>query len=366
MKNVRVALIGTGWISEVHVQAFRAVPGCEVVCQHSIDPIRGKMFRDKYHVPEFCESFEAVLARPDIDAVTIALPNHLHFPFALQAAKAGKHLIVEKPLCLTLPEADELLDVCKKNGLVLGYAEELCYVPKYVHAKRVADSGGLGKVFLVRQHEKHAGPYSPWFFQAAGAGGGILMDMGCHAIECCRWLLGKPAVKSVYCQADTFVHGAITKLDDHIIMIIEFAGGAVAEVESSWTLKGGMTSWVEVQGTEGVAYADLLQNGNGVRIYSEKGYSLNDFVEGPTEGWHYPDIEWLWLNGYPQEMADFINCIRTGGTPVETGADGRAVLEIMIAGYLSAATGQKVMFPFKDPGGYKVPVDIWLKAKGLA
>jgi predicted dehydrogenase len=189
------------------------------------------------------------------------------------------------------------------------------------------------------------------------------MDMGCHAIECCRWILGKPAVKSVYCQCDTFAYQQITELDDHIIMIIEFEGGAVAEVESSWTLRGGMTSWVEVQGAQGVVYAELLQFGGGVRVFSEKGYTLGDFVEGPTEGWHFPDVEWLWINGYPQEMKDFIDCIRAGGTPRESGADGRAVLEIMIAGYLSAATGQKIKFPFSVPDPYKTPVEIWLRAK---
>lgn len=364
MKNVRVGMIGTGWISEVHARAFHTIPGVELVCQHSLDPIRGKMFHDQYGVAEFHDAFEPMLNRKDVDVFTVALPNWLHFPFAKQVLAAGKHVIVEKPLCLRLEEADELLDLAKKNGLVIGYAEELCYVPKYTHVKRVADAGGLGQVFLARQHEKHGGPYSPWFFQAKEAGGGILMDMGCHAIECCRWILGKPAVKSVYCQADLFAYKQITKLDDHILMIIEFATGQVAEIESSWTLRGGMTSWVEIQGTEGVAYAELLQNGNGVRIFSENGYTLNDFVEGNTKGWHYPDVEWLWINGYPQEMRDFITCVREGGTPVESGADGRAVLEIMIAGYLSAATGRKVDFPFRDPGGYQVPVDLWLKARG--
>jgi predicted dehydrogenase len=363
MKNVRVGMIGTGWISEVHVQAFRTIPYVEIVCQHSLDEVRGKMFHDKYGVPEFVRTFDDVLKRKDVDVLTIALPNCLHHPFALKALQAGKHVIVEKPLCLTLPQADELLDTAKKNGLVIGYAEELCYVPKYVHAKRVADTGGLGKVFFVRQHEKHSGPYSPWFFKADEAGGGILMDMGCHAIECCRWLLGKPAVKSVYCQADTFVHGAITQLDDHIIMLIEFANGAIAEVESSWTLKGGMRSHLEIQGSQGVALVEMLQDGNGVKIYSEKGYYLGDFIEGASEGWHYPEIEWLWNNGYPQEMKDFIDCIRTGGAPLESGADGKVVLEIMIAGYLSAATGRKITFPFDDPADYGTPVEIWLRAK---
>ncbi|HPQ67677.1 MAG TPA: Gfo/Idh/MocA family oxidoreductase [bacterium] len=362
MKPVRVAQIGSGFISDVHVRSFRTIEGVEVVCQHDNDKLRGKQFCKDRRIPEFVESFDDVLKRKDVDCVSLGLPNWLHYEFAIKAAKAGKHIICEKPLALRLEHADEMLEACEKNGLILGYGEELCYVPKNVHAKTIADAGAVDNVFFVKQHEKHAGPYSPWFFKSATAGGGILMDMGCHAIECCRWVLGKPAVKSVYCQADTFLHNQITDLDDHIVMIIEFETGQVAEVESSWTLKGGMISNLEIHGTGGVIYADLLQQGMGLRVFSEKGYEFGG--EDAPEGWHYPDWEWLWNNGYPQEMRNFIDCIRHGGTPIESGADGRVVLEIMIAGYLSAATGRKIMFPFQDPGGYDTPVDIWLRAKG--
>lgn len=363
MKRVRVGQVGTGFISHVHVRALQTIENVDVVCQHSLDPQAGRLFHEQYGVPEFVDSYETLLARRDVDVVCLGVPNHLHHPLAMQALEAGKHVIVEKPLCLTLAQADEMIAKSREAGLVLGYAEELCYVPKYVHAKRIADSGGLGDVFFVRQHEKHAGAYSPWFFQAETAGGGILMDMGCHAIECCRWLLGKAPVQSVYCQADLFVHQEITELDDHVILIIEFDGGAVAEVESSWTLQGGMVSSVEIQGTRGVAHAELLQRGSGLRVYSQEGYDAGVFPGGETTGWHYPDVEWLWENGYPQEMRDFIDCIRVGGTPGETAEDGRAVLEIMIAGYLSAATGRKVTFPFEDPADYDAPVEIWLRSR---
>jgi len=363
MKKIGIAQLGTGWISHVHLQAYQTIPEAQVVCQWDLTDANAAIFKECYQVPEFLTDIDAVLARQDVDIVTVALPNYVHYEYAKKALAAGKNVIVEKPMCLRLDQADELLALAKANNLVIGYAEELCYIPKNVHLKKVMDCGGLGEVFMVRQHEKHGGPYSPWFFKAETAGGGILMDMGCHAIECCRWLLGKPAVKSVYCQADVFVHKAVTKLDDHIIMIIEFETGQIAQVESSWTLKGGMTSWAEVQGSGGVAYAELLQTGSGLRVFSENGYLTGDFIETGGQGWHYPDVEWLRNNGYPQEMADFVRCVREGGTPVESGADGRAVLEIMIAGYLSAATGRKVTFPFEVPFTYNVPVDIWLRAK---
>lgn len=365
MKTVRIGLVGAGFISSVHKEAFSHVPDTEVVALCDIDKARGQAFCKKNGIPDFYEDLDAMLARKDIDAITVGIPNYLHCEATLKAAAAGKHVIVEKPLALTLEQADQMIDACKKAGVVLGYAEELCYVPKFIHAKQIADQGGIGEVFLVKQAEKHAGPYSPWFFKSRTAGGGILMDMGCHSIECCRWMLGKPPVKSVYCQIDLFCHHQVTKLDDHIIMIIEFEGGKQALVESSWTLKGGMISIAEVHGQQGVIHANLLQDGMGLKVFSEPGFGEEDWDKEAARGWSHPDWNWNWQNGYPGEMEDFVNCMRTGQTPVESGEDGRVVLEIMIAGYLSAAQGRKIPFPLKDPGGYRTPVEIWMNARGV-
>jgi len=358
MKAVRAAIVGSGSIARAHVRALASLPGVQVVAQHSRDPARGKAFCRRHGIPDHHGRFEDLLARRDVDVLTLAVPNHLHCPFTVQAAEAGKHVIVEKPLALTLSEADRMIEAGDAAGVVIAYAEELCYLPKFVEAKRLADAGAIGDVFFAKQSEKHAGPYSPWFFKAEEAGGGILMDMGCHAIEFCRWALGKPEVKSVYCDVDRLVHRD-QPLDDHIMMIIEFAGGKKALVEASWTLKGGMESKAEIHGTKGVIKADHYHEGLGLRVFSEGGETGGRGGSHP-EGWTQPRWDSLWLDGYLQEMADFIRCVRGGETPLESARDGRVVLEIMIAGYLSAAEGRRIDFPFKNPGGYKAPVDIWL------
>jgi len=363
MRKLRVGQVGSGFISNVHNRALATNPDVEVVAHCDVDEKLGKRFCRQNKIGQLYKSFDRMLKNADIDMVTLGVPNFLHARYAIAAAKAGKHVVCEKPLALTLADADEMIHTCKKAGVVLGYAEELCYVPKFVHAKQIADKGGIGDVFFVKQAEKHGGPYSPWFWQADKAGGGILMDMGCHSIEFCRWMLGKPKVKSVYAQIDLYVHKKITKQDDHIVMIIEFETGQTALVESSWTLQGGMISVAEVHGTEGVIHANLLQDGMGLKVFSDKGYAPE---KKETRGWHHPEWEWDFNNGYPQEMADFVNCARNGGVPVETGEDGRVVLEIMIAGYLSAAKGRKIEFPFSAPRGYKTPVHIWLDSKKKA
>ncbi|RJO68109.1 MAG: gfo/Idh/MocA family oxidoreductase [Myxococcales bacterium] len=363
-RPLRVGLIGAGWISTVHYDALKAIGGCEVVAQADIDPDRLKAFGESRPVRDYYPSHHELLKRKDIDVVTVAVPNRLHAPLTLDVLKAGKHVIVEKPLCLTIAEAEEIVDLSRRKGLVVGYGEELCYVPKFVRMKQIADSGALGDVYMVKQTEKHSGPYSPWFWTREGAGGGILMDMGCHAIEFCRWFMGKKPIKSVWAHCAKYLH-TWAEVEDHVILTFEFADGALAHVESSWALQGGMASRAEAYGTKGVIYGDLLQ-GMGLACFTPDGYpempGNRALVGGPAAcGWTVPDYEWLWNNGYPQEMRDFLDCIRTGGTPIESAQDGLEVLEIMLAAYHSAGTGKRVALPFRP--NLSIPVDLWLSPR---
>ena len=134
-----------------------------------------------------------MLAEKDIEMVTITAPNSLHAQMTIDIANAGKHVVCEKPLCMTLEEADRMIDTCRKKGVLLMYAEELFFTPKYVKAKEMADQGAFGKVYLVKQSEKHFGPHADWFWDVQKSGGGVFMDMGCHGIAFCHWFLGRPA-----------------------------------------------------------------------------------------------------------------------------------------------------------------------------
>ncbi len=153
---------------------------------------------------------------------------------------------------------------------MLGYAEELCFTPKYVRLKQLVAEGALGKVHLVKQSEKHDGPHASWFFDTRRSGGGVTFDMGCHAIEFFRWLLGDPStgakaqIVGAFAQMGTFVHGDKTDGDDEAILLLTFEGGAIGLAEESWTKPGGMDDRAEVFGSEGQAYADVLY-GNALR-----------------------------------------------------------------------------------------------------
>ena len=217
----------------------------------------------------------------------------------IDAARAGKHVVCEKPLCMTLEEADEMIDVCRRQGVLLMYAEELFFTPKYVQAKRMADEGAFGKVYMVKQSEKHFGPHSDWFWDVQKSGGGVFMDMGCHGIAFCYWFLNRPAIKSVYCQMGTYVHGDKTRGEDNTLCIIEFDGGAVGLIENSWARRGGMDDRVEVYGEGGLTFANLHM-GNALPTYSESGYGYAVEKAPTTKGWTYPVYEELWNYGFPR------------------------------------------------------------------
>ncbi len=360
--RVKVGIIGSGFEADIHAESFRIMPDeAEVVAVASPPGCGAEKLAKKYGIPRVFTDYKEMLGEDDIEMVTIAAPNFLHAEMTIDIANAGKHVVCEKPLCMTLEEAEVMIETCKKKGVLLMYAEELFFTPKYVKAKQMADEGAFGKVYLVKQSEKHFGPHAGWFWDVEQSGGGVFMDMGCHGIAFCYWFLGRPKIKNVYCQMATHVHSDKTKGEDDSICIIEFADGAIGLVEDSWARRGGMEDRIEVYGEGGVTYADLHM-GNALPTYSETGYGYVVEKAPSTKGWTYPVFEELWNYGFPQEMHHFARCVRGKDEPQATGEDGRVVQEVLYAGYQSAGTGRKVELPF-HPQGVKIPIELWLKNK---
>jgi len=358
--RVKVGIIGSGFEADIHAASFQMVPdAAEVVAIASPTPGNAQKLADRYGIPRVFTDYRQMLAENDIEMVTITAPNYLHAQMTVDIANAGKHVVCEKPLCMTLEEADLMIDMCRRKGVLLMYAEELFFTPKYVKARGMADQGAFGKVYQVKQAEKHFGPHADWFWDVEKSGGGVFMDMGCHGIAFCYWFLGRPKIKSVYCQMATHVHGDKTKGEDDSICVLEFAGGAVGLVENSWARRGGMEDRIEVFGEGGVTYANLHM-GNALPTYSEYGYGYAVEKAPTTKGWTWPVFEELWNYGFPQEMRHFARCVRGKESPQATGADGRVVQEALYAGYESARTGCKVQLPFKA-AGIERPIDLWLK-----
>jgi myo-inositol 2-dehydrogenase / D-chiro-inositol 1-dehydrogenase len=359
MRRVGVGLIGSQFVSGIHAEALRACPQADVRAVASPTPGHAQAFADRFGIPHHFTDYGQMLARSEIDMVVVGAPNDLHCRIALEAAGAGKHVVMEKPLCLNLADADRMIAACRQANVKLMYAEELCFAPKYVRLKQLVESGALGRPTLVKQSEKHDGPHADHFWNVERSGGGVTMDMGCHAVEFFRWMLGRPPVKSVYAQMSTSVHGAKTRGEDNAILILEFEGGVTAIAEESWTKPGGMDDRAEVYGTHGVAYADLL-HGNAIETYSAVGYDYAVEKAGSTKGWSFTIYEEAWNYGFHGEMAHFVDCVLSDRPPLVTGEDGRAVLEVVMAAYESARTGCKVALPFESTA--RKPIDLWWAA----
>ena len=359
--KVRVAVIGTGFISNIHTMGLQDVKEAELVAVASKTPGKAAKFARERGIPDAYEDYRRILERDDIDAITVAVPNYLHEEVVTAAAAAGKHIMCEKPFARTLEEGRRMLDAVKAAGVKLVYGEMLCFAPKYVRAKRLVEEGGLGDVFLVKQSEEHDGPHSPWFWDVNLSGGGVLLDMGCHSIEFARWILNRPKVKSVTAKMGTFVHQGRTQGEDHSICIVEFENGALAVAENSWAKTGGIDDRAEIYGTKGHTRADLIR-GNALLTHSKVGYGYAVEKADTTTGWTFTGIEEEWNYGFPQEMQHFVNVVRGVEAPIETGEDGLEVLKIIYAGYQSAGEGRRIDFPYEPPQVAK-PIDLWLNAR---
>jgi myo-inositol 2-dehydrogenase / D-chiro-inositol 1-dehydrogenase len=364
VRDLGIGIVGSGFIAQLHAEAFARVPEATVRAVASPTPGHAQRFAERHGIPRHHTDRRALIEQPDVDVVCIAAPNDLHRDITVAAASAGKHVICEKPLARTLAEADEMIAACRSAGVLLMYAEELCFAPKYVRAKELADEGALGRVYLVRQGEQHYGPHSDWFWDAERSGGGVLMDMGCHGIEFARWIYDKPAAESASAELGTFVHGRRTAAEDHAVAVVRFEGNRLGVVETSWAKPGGMDDRGELVGSDGITYVDILR-GSSLLTYSEHGYGYAVEKAPQTSGWTFTMFEELWNYGFPQEMRHFTDCVLSGTTPLETGEDGRAVLEIIYAMYQAAGSGSRVALPLDIPAGAtaRPPYALWSGAR---
>jgi predicted dehydrogenase len=267
--------------------------------------------------------------------VVIGLPNHLHKDAALMAARAGKAVLCTKPLARTVGEALEMLDAVEAAGVFHGYLEDLAYTPKTLKAMQAVRAGAVGKVLWTRSRETHGGPHSAWFWDVAQAGGGAIIDLGCHCIEISRAMVGKNVKPiEVMCWADTQVHPI--EAEDSAIGLIQYASGAVGQFEVSWCFRGGMDLRDEVSGTEGTIWLNHYLR-TGFEMFTSVGQQV--YVAEKTEGdkgWLFPIGDDLTELGYTPMFNEMLTAIDNGMAPAETFYDGYVVNAIMDACYRSA------------------------------
>jgi predicted dehydrogenase len=359
MERVRVGIIGGGFVSSIHAEALSDTPEAMMLAACAADQAGAEAFARKWNIPYATADYRQVLARKDIDMVVLGIPNDLHREVTVAAAEARKHVVVEKPLAHTLADGQAMVAACRERHVKLMYAETLCFCPKYGRAKLLVDEGAIGKLYMAKQGEKHSGPHSDWFYDVHRSGGGAIMDMGCHGIEWARWMYGKPRPRSVVAHCQRAYHTR-TQGEDNSVIILEFEGGGIAVIENSWAKHGGMDDRVELHGTEGVIYCDLL-HGSSMETFSQNGYGYAVEKAGSTKGWTFTVFEETHIYGFPHELRYFTQCVLNDATPRETGEDGLATLEIIYAAYESAGTGRRINWPYTPHNSGDVPVNLWLR-----
>jgi predicted dehydrogenase len=315
---------------------------------------RAEKFAKEWGIPKWTTDMAEAINDPETDVVVVGLPNHQHLEAVRLAAEAGKAVLCTKPLGRNAAEAKAMLDVVEKAGVFAGYLEDLVYPPKTLKALQSVKNGAIGKVLWARSRETHPGPHSAWFWNIELAGGGAIVDMGCHCIEIIRNFVGKDNKPiEVMCWADTLVHPI--DAEDHGIALIRFESGAMGQFEVSWAFRGGMDLRDEVAGTEGTIWLNHWLR-TGLEMFTaggQKGY-VAEKAEGDT-GWLFPVGDEVGELGYRDMFVEMFNAMDAGKEPMETFYDGYVVNAIIDACYRSA----------KSKAWEPVTLEVW-RGKGQA
>ncbi len=332
---VRIGMLGCGFVATFYMQGLAQVPDQQVVVVYGRDAGKAAAFAQRWNIPESTTDMKAVAARPDVDLLIIALPNNLHLDAALLAAEHKKNVSCTKPLGRNAQEAQKMLDAVQKAGVIHCYGETEVFSPAVMNAKSLIDEGSIGRVLTVRSREAHAGPHAPHFWDLEQAGGGALLDMGCHTIEAARYFIGKDIKPAeVLGWGDLMVHKDKTAAEDNAIVLLRFENGALAQSEISWTARGSLDLRNEIYGTEGSIFTDVTRSTPINAFVRTTNTYLLEKAES-NSGWIFPLPDEARVYGYHEEVRHFVECIAQKKQPRETFEDGLIINTIIDAAYRS-------------------------------
>ncbi len=336
----RIAMLGTGFIGRFYADSLQGYRSRDkIVSVYSRREESVQKFAQDYNVVHVTTKLEEAIAHPDVDIVCVALPNHLHEEAVKLCCQHTKAVMVTKPLGRNAAEARRMLQAVESAGIFNGYLEDLVYTPKFLKAYESIKNGALGRILWAKSRETHPGPHSEWFWNIELAGGGCILDLGCHCVEITRSYIGKDIKPvEVMCWADTQVKPI--DAEDHAIALIKYENGAIGQFEVSWTFRGGMDLRDEVMGTEGTIWInnflrtgmEMFTTGKGADYVAEKAES--------NTGWLFPVGDELNELGYNHMFMDMFNAKEKGEQPKETFYDGYVVNAVLDAAYRSAKNKQ--------------------------
>lgn len=334
----KIAMLGGGFIGRFYAESLQGQRSMDkIVSIYSRREETASKFAKDYNVTHFTTKMEEAIANPEVTIVCIALPNNLHEEAVMLCCKHKKAVMSTKPLARNAAEAKRMLEAVEQAGIFNGYLEDLVYSPKCIKAIKEVQSGAIGRVLWAKSREAHPGPHSEWFWDKEQAGGGCILDLGCHCIEITRSYIGKDIKPvEVMCWADTQVKPI--DAEDHAIALVKYENGAIAQFEVSWTFRGGMDLREEVMGTEGTIWVnnflrtgfEMFTTGKGTAYVAEKAET--------NAGWLFPVGDEVNDLGYNHMFTDMFRSFEEGREPIETFYDGYFCNAVMDAAYASVAS----------------------------
>jgi predicted dehydrogenase len=335
MDRVNVGLIGAGWMGQLHARVLSRLPGAQLVAVADRDPGRARTAAALAPGCTAYHSWDDLLADPRVEAVSICTPDTLHRDPVVAAARAGRHVFLEKPIAATLGDADAMVAACDAAGVRLGIGFLLRFDPRFRQVKDLLEGGALGDpihIYARRNSPRNVGP------ARYGATTPLALHVTSHDVDLVLWYLSPRRPVSVYAQSVAKVLGGIGA-DDSIMSILRFDDGTLVEFESSWVLpeasRTRIDARMEVVCTDGVAEVDCAESGVYLATHAAVDY---------PDTHHWPEVGGRIVGDLREELSDFVDAVATGRTPAVTGQDGRAALEVVLAMMRSAQTGQVERF----------------------
>ncbi|GIV76911.1 Gfo/Idh/MocA family oxidoreductase [Litorilinea aerophila] len=347
MEPIRFALIGAGNIAQIYVDAFEHIPDARVTVVCNRTESRGRALAERCQA-EWTDDYTQAVRRDDVDAVVVATPSGTHMEIAVAAAQAGKHLLVEKPIDITLPRVDRIIQSAQEAGVVLACVFPLRFSAGVHKVKEALDAGRLGRLTLADVYVKWYRPQSYYDGSWRGTwqydGGGALMNQSIHNIDLLQWLAGP--VASVYGRTATLAHQMET--EDTASAVLTFQSGALGVIQGATSAWPGDPARVELHGDRGTI---VLEEGRITRWKladgspeEEEAMLQLDQVGGSGAS----DPMAIGYEKHRRQIVDLIQAIREGRAPAIQGAEARRSVEIIRAIYRSAATGAPVELPLVD------------------
>ncbi|GAB3436537.1 Gfo/Idh/MocA family protein [Flindersiella endophytica] len=317
--TVKIGLIGCGGISNPHVNGYLAIPDqAKVTAVADVVVENAERRSDQLGGAQIFADYKEMIAQADIDAVDICLPHHLHADAILAAAAAGKHILCEKPLCITTAEADKIAAAVKESGVTLMCAHNQLFMPPVAKARELIQNGTLGQVYEIRTTDSFfnggLNKDMGWRGSLETAGGGELIDTGYHPTYL---LLNLAQAAPTEVTAMTSRYRLPMEGEDSAQVLVRFADGSVGNIVTSWAYRpAAVTERFSVVAEKGALWSD--------------GKTLSYRIDDQTTTLDFPQV-----NTFAAEVADFVGCVADKRRPINTEAEGINVLKVILGAYAS-------------------------------